>query len=65
MNACKATFAADHENCVFLDTVAAGLTTANEPVGAVDIYHYDSDCVIKLGRLFAESLSRAWDSTRG
>lgn len=65
MNACKAAFAADHENCVFLDTVAAGLTTANEPVGAVDIYHYDSDCVIKLGRLFAESLSRAWDSTRG
>ncbi len=59
MNALKAAYAAAHESCVFVDTVAAGLTTANEPVGAVDPYHYDSDCVIKLGWLFAEALEPA------
>ena len=56
MNSLKAAYAASHANCVFVDTVAAGLTTGGEPVGAVDPYHYDSDCVIKLGRLFAEAL---------
>lgn len=56
MNEFKANYAATHENCVFIDTIAHGLTTKNEPEGAVDIYHYDSDCVIKLGRLFGEAL---------
>ncbi len=59
MNACKAAYAAAHENCVFVDTVAAGLTTGYEPIGAPDIYHYDSDCVVKLGRLFGEALKAA------
>lgn len=40
----------------YIDTNAAGLKTNFEPVGAVDIYHYDSDSMIKLGRLFANVL---------
>ena len=57
MNAAKAAYAAAHESCVFIDTIAHGLTTQNEPEDAVDIYHYDSDCVIKLGHLFGEALA--------
>ena len=59
MNAAKAAYAESHEHCVFVDTVSHGLTTQNEPVGEPDIYHYDSDCVIKLGRLFGETLESA------
>ena len=40
----------------FIDTNAAGLHTNYEPVGAVDIYHYDSDSMIKLGQLFGNVL---------
>jgi hypothetical protein len=36
----------------FIDTNDEGLKSNHEPVGAVDIYHYDSDSMIKLGRLF-------------
>ncbi len=56
MNEIKAAYAAVRENCVFVDTIAAGLTTGHEPEGEVDIYHYDSDSVIKLGHLFGEAL---------
>ena len=50
----KIRFAAAHENCVYLDTIGAGLTTGIEPYDLPDIYHYGSDCVIKLGHMFAE-----------
>lgn len=40
----------------FIDTNAKGLHTNYEPVGAVDIYHYDSNCMIELGRLFGNVL---------
>lgn len=56
LNEIKRNYAAEHENCVFIDTIAAGLTTEHEPEGEPDIYHYDSDCVIKLGHLFAEHI---------
>lgn len=59
MNACKEAYAATHGGCVFIDTVAAGLTTDREPAGAVDHYHYDSDATVKLGRLFAEAVMGA------
>ena len=59
MNAFKAAYAATHDNCVFMDTIAHGLTTQNEPEDAVDIYHYDSDSVIQLGRMFGEALKSA------
>ncbi len=55
INAIKAAYAAEADNRVYLDTVAAGLTTKNEPVEEPDIAHYDSDCVIRLGQMFAEA----------
>ncbi|MBR4941823.1 MAG: hypothetical protein IKZ19_07490 [Clostridia bacterium] len=56
MNAIKEEYARTHENCVYIDTNAQGIVTSKEPHGNVDVYHYDSDCVIKLGRLFAEAV---------
>ena len=53
MNDAKAEYARTHKNCVYVDTIASGLTTENEPKEAPDIWHYDSDSVIKLGYLFA------------
>ncbi|MBR5059752.1 MAG: hypothetical protein IKX06_03155 [Clostridia bacterium] len=53
INAEKEKFAASRPDCVYIDTVAKGLTCKKEPEGNVDIYHYDSDSVIELGRLFA------------
>lgn len=57
VNDIKRRFASGHENCVFIDTIAAGLTTEHEPFGEPDIYHYDSDCVIRLGQLFTEAFA--------
>jgi len=56
INEFKRAYAAESENRVFIDTIAEGLTTHNEPAGSPDIYHYDSDSVIKLGRLFAAAV---------
>lgn len=56
VNKAKTDYAASHMNCVYIDTIAAGLTTNKEPSGAADLAHYDSDSVIKLGKLFTEAL---------
>jgi hypothetical protein len=56
MNEYKREYATKAENRRFIDTVAEGLTTKNEPIGCPDIAHYDSDCIIKLGRLFVEEV---------
>ena len=56
MNAFKRDYATNHKKFVFLDTIAAGLTTQYEPVEAPDIYHYDSGSIIKLGQLFAKTI---------
>ncbi len=56
MNEVKKDFARKADNRFFIDTIACGLTTANEPQPEVDIAHYDSDCTVKLGRLFAERI---------
>ncbi|MBQ7922096.1 MAG: hypothetical protein IJ325_05915 [Clostridia bacterium] len=56
LNAVKAEYAASHENCVYIDTIGAGLTTAHEPEGDPDTAHYDADSVIRLGRMFAETV---------
>lgn len=40
---------------IYLDTIAAGLTTDKEPAGAPDIYHYDSLAMLTLGRMFADA----------
>ena len=54
INEAKAAYAGARDRHLFIDTIAAGLTTKHEPEGAPDIYHYDSDCVLKLGKLFAQ-----------
>ena len=56
MNELKRKYATDHPNCVFIDTIGEGLHTRNEPFEEPDIGHYDSDSMIKLGRLFAAAM---------
>ncbi len=55
LNEEKRKYAESRKDCRFIDTIAEGLTTKNEPPEEVDIYHYDSDCVIKLGHLYADN----------
>ncbi len=57
INAQKLIHAQNTRNSFFVDTVAQGLITTNEPDGEVDFAHYDSDCTIKLGELFAEKIN--------
>lgn len=40
-----------------IDTISAGLTYKDEPVGTPDLAHYDSLSQIKLGHLFAEAIT--------
>lgn len=56
MNSVKSEYAKKSEDRVFIDTIAHGLTTKNEPIEEPDIYHYDVDCTVKLGQLFAEHI---------
>ncbi len=56
MNDLKARYAKEHDDCRYIDTIEAGLTTKNEPEEAPDTAHYDSDSTVKLGRLFAEQV---------
>ena len=56
MNEVKKEFASKADNRYFIDTIASGLTTANEPEPEADIAHYDSGCTVKLGNLFAERI---------
>ena len=56
MNAVKRGYNETHENCYFIDTLGEGFTTRNEPPQEPDIWHYDTDCVIKLGHRFAQHI---------
>ena len=56
MNAFKAEYAATHENCVYVDTIGNGLTTAHEPEPQNDPYHYDVNSTIDLGHLFVQAV---------
>jgi hypothetical protein len=40
----------------FVDTVAAGLTTKNEPYENPDTAHYDCESTVRLGEMFAENI---------
>jgi hypothetical protein len=55
MNARKKAYA-EKNGYRFIDTVAAGFTTRNEPEENPDIAHYDLNCTVKLGELFAEEI---------
>lgn len=50
---------ADQNGHRFIDTLAAGLTTRNEPEEQPDIYHYDLNSTVRLGELFVEELREA------
>ena len=54
MNANKKNYAETHENCYFVDTVAAGLTTLFEPEENPDTAHYDCESTVRLGEMFGE-----------
>ena len=56
MNEVKKSLAEKSDNRFYIDTIAQGLTTKNEPEPEVDTAHYDSDCTVKLGNLFAERI---------
>ena len=55
VNEAKKQFAADSENNIYIDTIAAGLHTDQEPIGDPDTAHYDSESQVQLGHLFAEA----------
>jgi hypothetical protein len=46
----------DKENRYYLDTIKEGLNYKNEPTTGVDLAHYDSLSMIKLGELFANAI---------
>ena len=56
VNEDKLSLSKEDEYHEYIDTIAAGLKFNAEPVGAPDIYHYDSKSMIQLGRLFAQVL---------
>ena len=56
MNANKKKYAKTHENHFFVDTIAEGLTTLNEPLENPDTAHYDCESTVRLGELFAENI---------
>ena len=56
MNEVKKSLAEKSDNRFYIDTISEGLTTKNEPEPEVDTAHYDSDCTVKLGNLFAERI---------
>ncbi len=56
LNEIKRAYAEKMANNVYIDTIAAGLTTQGEPEEEPDIYHYNLDSTIKLGHLFAEHI---------
>ncbi len=56
VNDAKRALSEELEGYVFIDTNAAGLTTANEPEGNPDLAHYDAGSELLLGRLFAQKI---------
>ena len=55
VNEAKAQFADESDNNIYIDTIAAGLHTDQEPFGDVDTAHYDTESQVLLGNLFAEN----------
>ena len=58
VNDAKIAFAAESENNIYIDTIAAGMHTNQEPIGEIDECHYDSESEILLGHLFAEAFDK-------
>lgn len=58
VNEAKEQFANDSENNFYIDTIAAGMHTDQEPFGEVDTAHYDTESQVLLGNLFAEQFEQ-------
>ena len=58
VNEAKEQFANDSENNIYIDTIAAGLHTNEEPFDNVDTAHYDTESQVQLGNLFAEQFEK-------
>ena len=58
VNEAKVAFAEESENNYFIDTIAAGLHTNEEPFDTPDEAHYDSESQVQLGHLFAEAFEQ-------
>lgn len=56
VNRAKKELAESSNSHVYIDTIAANLKYNGEPAGSPDIFHYDSDSMIKLGHLFGDLL---------
>ena len=61
VNAAKAAFAETSDLNYYFDTMELGYTYKNEPAGAPDYCHFDSDCVLLLGQKFAEYVLTAYN----
>ena len=57
VNEAKQQFAAESENNIYIDTIAAGLHTNQEPFDTPDTAHYDTESQVQLGHLFAEAFT--------
>ncbi len=56
MNTLKKEYAQSHSDFRYIDTIENGLSTKYEPIEEPDVYHYDCESVIKLGKLFAKQI---------
>lgn len=56
INTYKEKHAKETPNSFYIDTITEGLTTSKEPEPEADVAHYDSDCTVKLGYLFADKI---------
>lgn len=58
VNAAKKQFADESDNNFYIDTIAAGMHTNQEPFSNPDVAHYDTESEVLLGHLFAEAFER-------
>lgn len=56
INQAKMNLASKDDYHDYIDTIGAGLKYNAEPIGAPDVYHYDSKYMVQLGYLFADVL---------
>ena len=54
VNEAKKQFADESDNNFYIDTIAAGMHTDQEPFDTPDECHYDTESEVQLGHLFAE-----------
>ena len=58
VNEAKQQFAEENDNNIYIDTIAAGLHTNQEPFDTPDTAHYDTESQVQLGHLFAEAFEQ-------